>query len=83
LPVDPATSATIHELAALGVPHLVFINERVALPDGKPWDQASSLPQPREVIHGDALRSREAVRGVKEALWTLVFAALGNIPQGG
>jgi hypothetical protein len=79
-PVDQTTASAVAELAAQGVPHVVFINERPGSINGHGWDPESHLPAPREVIRGDALRSRDAVRSVKEALWNLVLAEMRD-PQ--
>jgi predicted GTPase len=74
--VDATTASTVVDLAARGIPHLIFINERQGSVNGHDWDPESSLPAPREVIRGDALRSRDAARSVKEALWNLVLAEM-------
>jgi small GTP-binding protein len=82
---DPTTAAMVHELAARGVPHLVFINAREGASNGNgdAWSHDVRLPAPREVLRGDALRSREAASAVKEALWHLVIAELRTNPHGG
>ncbi len=82
---DATTAATVRELSVRGVPHLVFINERQGSPDGDghAWGHDLSLPRPREILRGDALRSRAAARAVKEALWHLVLTELRGNAHGG
>jgi signal recognition particle receptor subunit beta len=72
--LDQTTATTVTELAARGIPHVVFVNERRGSTDGDGWHPDAHLPIPREVIRGDALRSRDAARILKEALWNLVLA---------
>jgi signal recognition particle receptor subunit beta len=79
-PVDATTASMVTELAARGIPHMVFINERQGSVNGHDWNPELHLPAPREVIRGDALRSRDAVRSVKEALWNLVLAEMRGHP---
>jgi signal recognition particle receptor subunit beta len=80
---DPTTAAMVRELDGRGVPHLVFINEREGTSNGHAWGQGVELPSPREVLRGDALRSRQAASAVKEALWHLVFTELRSHTHGG
>jgi signal recognition particle receptor subunit beta len=81
--VDPTTAATVTELAALGVPHMVVLNEREGSASAEGWNPDAGLPQPRAVVRGDVTRSREAVGAVKEALWKLVLAGMRGHPHGG
>lgn len=76
LPNDAATEDLVAQLAADGVPYLVYLNHHLSDQRDGEWVVPRSCPTPRVVVSGNLLHPGTSLERLQEELWAMVHEVL-------